>query len=57
MNWPEIEARWELMCDPCRHPTRSALMKLPKNLGITLLAVWLMLFGLLTAPFLKESFA
>ena len=32
-------------------------MKLPKNLGIILLAVWLILFGLLTAPFLKVSFA
>ena len=32
-------------------------MKLPKGLGIILLAVWLILFGLLTAPFLKVSFA
>jgi hypothetical protein len=32
-------------------------MKLPKNLGIILLAVWLILFGLLTAPLLKVSFA
>jgi hypothetical protein len=32
-------------------------MKLPKNLGMLLLAVWLILFGLLTAPFLKFSFA
>jgi hypothetical protein len=32
-------------------------MKLPKNLGIMLLAVWLILFGILTAPFLKFSFA
>jgi hypothetical protein len=32
-------------------------MKLPKNLGMVLLAVWLILFGLLTAPFLKFSFA
>jgi hypothetical protein len=32
-------------------------MKLPKNLGMLLLAVWLILFGLLTAPFLKISFA
>jgi hypothetical protein len=31
-------------------------MKLPKNLGIILLAVWLILFGILTAPFLKVSF-
>jgi hypothetical protein len=31
-------------------------MKLPKNLGMPLLAVWLILFGLLTAPFLKVSF-
>jgi hypothetical protein len=32
-------------------------MKLPKNLGMFLLAVWLILFGLLTAPLLKFSFA
>jgi hypothetical protein len=32
-------------------------MKLPRNLGIILLAAWLILFGLLTAPFLKFSFA
>jgi hypothetical protein len=32
-------------------------MKLPKNLGMLLLAVWLILFGLLTAPFLGFSFA
>lgn len=32
-------------------------MKLPKNLGMILLAVWLILFGILTAPFLKFSFA
>ena len=32
-------------------------MKLPKNLGMILLAVWLILFGVLTAPFLKISFA
>ena len=32
-------------------------MILPKNLGMLCLAVWLMLFGLLTAPFLKISFA
>ena len=32
-------------------------MKVPKNLGRILLAVWFILFGLLTAPFLKISFA
>ena len=32
-------------------------MKLPKNLGIIILAVWLILFGLLTAPSLNVSFA
>jgi hypothetical protein len=31
-------------------------MKLPKDLGMLLLAAWLILFGLLTAPFLKLSF-
>ena len=32
-------------------------VKMPKNLGMLLLAVWLILFGVLTAPFLKVSFA
>ena len=32
-------------------------MNLPKNLGMILLAVWLILFGLLTAPFLAIRFA
>ena len=32
-------------------------MKLTKNLGMLLLAVWLILFGLLTASFLKVNFA
>jgi hypothetical protein len=32
-------------------------MKIPKNLGMTLLAVWLIVFGLLTISFLKISFA
>ena len=31
-------------------------MRLPKNIGMMLLAVWLILFGILTAPFLKFSF-
>ena len=31
-------------------------MKLPGNLGMLLLAIWLILFGILTAPFLKISF-
>ena len=31
--------------------------KLPNNLGMMLLAVWLILFGILTAPFLKFNFA
>ncbi|MDB5312910.1 MAG: hypothetical protein JWO38_7112, partial [Gemmataceae bacterium] len=31
-------------------------MRVPANLGRLLLAVWLILFGLLTAPFLKISF-
>lgn len=33
------------------------MLKLPKNLGMILLAVWLILFGILTAPFLKFGFA
>ena len=32
-------------------------MKAPKNLETILLAAWLILFGLLTAPFLRVSFA
>ena len=32
-------------------------MKPPKDLGMTVLAAWLILFGVLTAPFLKVSFA
>jgi hypothetical protein len=32
-------------------------MKIPKNLGLLLLAVWLILFGLLTAPALALHFA
>jgi hypothetical protein len=32
-------------------------MKLPANLGMLLLAIWLILWGLLTAPILKFSFA
>jgi hypothetical protein len=32
-------------------------MKMPKNLGMLLLAIWLILFGLLTAPFLRFSFS
>ena len=32
-------------------------MKLPTNLGMILLAAWLILFGVLTAPFLKLNFA
>jgi hypothetical protein len=31
-------------------------MKLPKNLGMTLLAVWLILFGILMAPALDFRF-
>jgi len=31
--------------------------KLPTNLGMMVLAVWLILFGVLTAPFLKFHFA
>jgi hypothetical protein len=32
-------------------------MKMPANLGMVLLAAWLILFGVLTAPFLRLSFA
>jgi hypothetical protein len=33
------------------------MMKIPKNLGMTLLAVWLIAFGLLTNSFIKISFS
>ena len=32
-------------------------MRMPKNLGMILVAVWLILYGILTAPFLKFNFA
>jgi hypothetical protein len=32
-------------------------MRFPKNLGMLLLALWLILFGLLTSPALSISFA
>lgn len=32
-------------------------MKVPKDLGMILLAAWLILFGLLNAPFIRVSFA
>jgi hypothetical protein len=32
-------------------------VKMPKNLGMLSLAIWLILFGVLTAPFLSLSFA
>jgi hypothetical protein len=32
-------------------------MKLPKNLGMLLLAIWLILFAVLTAPSLGLTFA
>jgi hypothetical protein len=32
-------------------------MKIPKNIGMLLLAIWLILYGLLTAPFLHFNFA
>jgi hypothetical protein len=35
----------------------GATMKSPKDLGMTMLAVWLIAFGLLTVSFLKISFA
>ena len=32
-------------------------MKVPRDLGMILLAAWLILFGLLNAPFIRVSFA
>jgi hypothetical protein len=32
-------------------------MKLPKNLGMLALAVWMILFGLLTVSFIRINFA
>jgi hypothetical protein len=31
-------------------------MKMPRNLGTILLCIWLILFGLLTAPFITLNF-
>ena len=31
-------------------------MRMPKNLGIILLAIWLILWGVFTAPFLHFTF-
>jgi hypothetical protein len=44
---------------PVTERVRGSIMsvKMPKNLGILLLATWLILFGILTAPFLRFSFA
>jgi hypothetical protein len=39
------------------HHLRADTMTLPKNLGMILLAIFLILFGVLTAPFLSVSFA
>ena len=33
------------------------VMKAPKDLGMMVLAAWLVLFGVLSAPFLKVSFS
>ena len=38
-------------------PVFGGLVMKAKNLGKLLLAVWLILYGLLTAPFLKFGFA
>lgn len=35
----------------------NILAKVPNNLGMLLVAVWLILFGILTAPFLKFGFS
>jgi hypothetical protein len=32
-------------------------MKMPKNIGKIVMAVWFILFGVLTAPFLNFSFS
>jgi hypothetical protein len=45
------------MTGTARTPRGGAVMKVPKNLGMLLLAAWLILFGLLTASFLKIGFA
>ena len=44
------------LADPI--PTNGDLaMKLPKNLGMLLLAIWLIVFAALTAPSLRLTFA
>jgi hypothetical protein len=35
----------------------GARMKIPPNLGLILLGVWLILFGILSAPFLSVRFS
>ena len=47
-------------CGPNSPQAREPIgdeMKAPKDLGMMVLAAWLVLFGVLTAPFLKVSFA
>jgi hypothetical protein len=39
-----------------RSNEENVVLKLPKNLAMILLAVWLILYGVLNAPFLKFSF-
>ena len=42
----------------CSDPERGNLaMKLPKNLGMLLLAIWLIVYGVLTAPSLGLTFS
>ena len=38
-------------------PCKGAVMKMLKGLGMLLLAIWLILYGVLTSPFLHVSFA
>jgi hypothetical protein len=49
---PSLFARQRTLASPAR----SMYVKLPGNLGMILLAVWLILYGVLTAPFLRLSF-
>ena len=45
------------ICRVTHDQERAITMKMPSNLGMILLAVWLIVFGVLTAPFLKFSFS
>jgi hypothetical protein len=55
---PTDSLEWPGHVESASQPTgEESRMKMPKSLGMILVAVWLILYGILTAPFLKFSFA